>query len=437
MKTFCASIIGLILILVSASCNAVKAQDISELDTLANLCIQTYSTPIGILNCNRLIRKSQQLGQSGFKYMCKGYTLKATSYIAMGLYDKVIQLCDSIEAHTDLKDVAPMQYNYIVSQKASAFLMNGQTELCIETMQSVYELAKKISQDSNVDADTRLESLKLYVNALKIMGVASYVGQQYDQALAFFDNAISICREHPTELYTNFMDITYCRFSNMSQVAATHGNDELKEYIARFEQDIKDFIKYAQNNRSSEAIKKDVLYYKFAVKSSKLDIAISEHNINEAEKLMRSIDSLYAVSALVRMRDKDYYASKVEYYRMIGNYDKAIAFNDSVIKRYVEMGSYENEYHYTKLRLKLYSEAGIITEGADVVERLTVLADTIIKQNTTESVQKFSTEMDIDNIHRELLQSEKEKRVWMIVAFAAIILSVMNAVILFFVMRKK
>ena len=409
------------------SCCAV-AQNQAELDTIAKLCITTYCTPQGIVNCNRLIRKASQFGN--MKYVNKGYSLKMSAYVSMGLYDRAIVMSDSIEKHTNVKSEAPLQFDYILTQKASAYLMNGQTELCIATMQPIYKSIKEIINSKDTSEEELSEGLKLYVTSLKIMAVASFIGKQNEQATDFFEQAIAICREHPTELHINFMDITFCRFSNMSQVAEQAGTEEFMYFINRFEQEIKDYVEYATGHRAPEAIKRDVLFYTFVVKCSRLDIAIKQQNVDESERLVRSLDSLYAVSPLVRMRDKDFYASKSDYYLMIGNYEKALAFNDSVIKRYVAMGSYENEYHYIKKRLQIHKNAGTLTNIYAEIERLEELADTIIKQNTTDSVQELSAQMNIDQMNDVLKAEQEAKNMWMTIGIVAIALVVILGIAL-------
>ena len=98
--------------------------------------------------------------------------------------------------------------------------------------------------------------------------------------------------------------------------------EQLQDPEQSIEQEIKDYVEYATGHRAPEAIKRDVLFYTFVVKCSRLDIAIKQQNVDESERLVRSLDSLYAVSPLVRMRDKDFYASKSDYFRSDGESGK-------------------------------------------------------------------------------------------------------------------
>lgn len=85
-----------------------NAQDTAELDTLAQVCLKTYSTAAGLRNCDMLIEKATKA--NSYPHLCKGLQLKATSYVAMGRYDDAIAICDSIEEHTDLKEKEPEQF---------------------------------------------------------------------------------------------------------------------------------------------------------------------------------------------------------------------------------------------------------------------------------------------------------------------------------------
>lgn len=398
------------------------AENIAELDTIANNCEKTYCTIAGLRNSNILIRKAQQMGN--VYYMCKGLMYKISASVSMGLYTDAISLADSIDEHTNIKNEKPIQYNYIQTQKASAYLMSGDTKPCSEIMQQVCEFANNYIENQNTDDEEYTEVLKLYVNSLKIMAITSFVGQQHEQAMTFFDKAINICRQHPSELYPRFMDIAYCKFSNMSQMVELEGNEAYSKFISEFEQNIHDYTIYAKGLRAPEAIKNDILYYTFSAKSHRLSIAIKEKNIDAAERLVRSLDSLYAVSALVRMRDKDFYDSKSDYYRLIGDYAKALAFNDSVIKKYVAMGAKENEYYAIKKRLKIYNEAGIITEGYDFIARLETLSDTIIKQNTNETLQQLNAQLNVNHTNYELQRTLDEKKMWMTIAIVSILSSI-------------
>ena len=436
LKTYIKTIIIALCII---ACHCTSAQNhVAELDTIMQKCVSTFATPIGIVKSNYLIHKAIQY--NNIEYICKAYNLKTRAYLAMAMYDRTIAFADSIEEHTDIKTICPLQFDNILIQKASAYLMVGQTERCMSTLQPIYQSVKDIIENKDLPQKQLTEGLQIYVTSLKLMSVACFLSKQYEQANTFIDQALDMCKQHSAELYTNFIDVAYIRYYNMGQIAEIEGGtDELNKYICRFEQEIKQFIEYTKKyNHPADITKENVLFYNFIVKCGRLNVAIKQHDIENASSIIRSLDSIYAVSAQIKSRSYEFYAAKADYYQMIGEYEKALAFNDSVIRRFNTMSSSDNEYYYIKKRIEIHYEAGLISDDAySIVKRLQELADTIVKQCTTTSTQELSVKMNADQMSNALKAEQEATKRWTTIAISAIVAAIALCVALIVSLQRR
>lgn len=423
-----AMVLALATLLMILGNRSAYAQETANLDTLVQNCLKTYSTAAGLRDCDILIREATKA--KSYPHLCKGLQLKATSYVAMGRYEDAIAVCDSVDKHTDLKEKEPEQFYNLQLQKASGLLMIGKASECIDVTKHIYDAVKEMPDKEGKQKE------KLYVGSIKIMAVANIISKQFGRAEELFDEGIEICREAPKELHTNFIDLSFCKFANIIEEKTKSGNNaESERFIGQFAKEIEDYAKYAKGHRADEAIKRDVLFYTFISKSYQMNLKAMKGDRRDADKLMRSIDSLHAVSDLVRMRKKDFYAAKMNYYNLTEEYTKALAYNDSIIKIYREDDDYDNEYRTLKDRLNILSKSDTQDE-IDMMLRMSCLADTIIRNTTTESVQELTTQMGLDKAKMETAQLKAERQNW-ILAGALAIMTAISIIIGFLVVQSR
>lgn len=411
--------IAITTLLLLTLCQGIVAQDTAELDTLANICIKTYSTEEGLKNCQTLMYKAKMSHQMTYYY--KAARLKVTSLIAMGRYDEAIEACDNIEQNSNIANNDPQIFNTLLIQRASGLLMTGRTDEAINTARRVYDNSK------TMDSEGRN---KLHVGALKIMAVACFVGKQYEASEKYFDEGIDMCRQFPAELHTNFIDLSFCKFVNLLEVISQKNDEEIVNHIREFENNVNEYAAMAHGNRPDEAIKRDLMFYSFIVKSNWLHIKARQQDMQTSERLMRSIDSLYAACDLVRMRKNDFYSAKVQYYVLTAQYDKALQYNDSVLSEYIDDNDQPNAYRTMKNKIEILGKAGMLNGHYPTVELLIDMADTIIAQTTSQSVQQMSAQMELDKSTTEITTLQALLSRWRTTAIISLIIIALLAIIM-------
>lgn len=312
-----------------------------------------------------------------------------------------------------------------------------------------FERGLIISKEHNLNT----RSASIYSN----LGVLNYLKGDYDEAIRFFKKGLDldgITNEVKANLYTNVAVLT-------------------KDNLHKYEESIT-YLKKAEELYEKNRDKARTFRY-IGMTYLKIDkLKESEDNLLQAIKLLENdsdylllsgcynsiletywtsgqfdkVDEIIGKSDILFPKldsDKakiEYYATKAEVYRQLGQFEKAIDINKHILSQYNELENYINIHIQNELYLNLKA-INRHEEALYYLEKSKAFSDSVQEQELLKEAHETFSQIELieekkeNDILEAKIASEKKQKMWTILFISVIIILLLSLIILQFSRYKR
>lgn len=374
-------------------------------------------------NSDLLIKNAKRLGSR--KHLYNGYHLKASYYYTTLNSTSLQQFTDSLMQAHDIKKEAPSLFSYLYKSLSRIYSLQNQFGLSIQMAMTLYaESEAPGDQDLIYNAETgEMEvplKVKNRINALDCLGWTYYYMDEYEKALKYKEECVSIIKHYPHEMAE---ELLYAEYGLMM---ASYGNADKELTLHNIKMFENDVVKYGENSNMRSV-------YLCGIEDEYVDLYCSMNNMSQAKNHYdRYCNLMDTCEAAQEYRDNFYRLSAV-YYSKIGNGDRAMLYADSAISMFHEERIREIEAESMVIKMQAAHLAKRDSLVYDIAMQLFALNDTIFHDRYNSAVEEMTATIGRDKLNIDQQRIATERRIAIVIAF--IVLLVCIAIIAFISQR--
>lgn len=414
----------LVPLVVAVVANAQQLTIAEKIDSLFEVCDNAFGTDIGLVNCDKLIslaRESDNLYAETSANM-----LKAATYYNKLMYDRVIEFCDSIDNHPEVRKRFPKGYYTMCSYRAESYINKGKYRLAIELAKDIYNAGKDMVENAS-DDNGRDDGTTVIVAAIENIAVAYRKIGQFNIAIEYLDNGIDMCVKNLDRFFYEYMELVEYK---TDFIANSYKKGEPTVFIDEYDEAV---LQY-KNHVSEDLYENDDAVLRLKGLRLRMKVAMTNDDREAATSYFDQVESIYINDKQANTYRAEYLLIKKEYCMYVGDMNKVVDCCDSIFK---VLDNNANGMVMLKLlrdNLTANHRLGRFEYDYDIAMRILQLKDSLDEQRTAASIEEMGTIMGLDMAKLEAQRQKSQKTIWFMIA----IITVMGAVIIIviFVIRQ-